>query len=77
MAQYLSRMPEPDGRIEAQLAQLAAMYANGHRAQGAAPAKLVDFMLFKDPWAQEAEEASGDHDKKVFNSIVAALGAGS
>ena len=75
-AQYLSRIPPPDDRSEAQLAQLAAMYSNSHRAQGSAPLKLADFLLFKDPWAQEAEIASGEHDQKVFKSLVEAIGAG-
>lgn len=52
-AAYLAKEPAPEERIEAALAQIAALYVNAHRRKGAAPHRIVDFLLFDDAWKPE------------------------
>jgi len=59
-AEYLSKEPAPDDRLEAAIASLQAMYANTHRKTGDPLHQISEFMLFRHVWGGEdvQEEAS-------------------
>jgi hypothetical protein len=65
LAEFLAKEPAPPVRIEASVAQLAAIYANAHRRKGAAPHKVSDFLLFDDAW-QPAEPAEKEESIADF-----------
>lgn len=69
-AEYLAKSPSAEFRIEATVAQLAAIYRNAHVAEGTTPKGPSDFLLFKkDPW----DTSEGDDPMDVFASIAGAI----
>jgi hypothetical protein len=74
LAEYMSKEPAPDDRLEFALAAIQAMYVNSHRKQDAPAHNVKDFMLFLDPWGeQKAEEESKISDLAgefgIFNQV--------
>lgn len=56
LAEFLSKEPAAEDRIEASLAQLAALYVNAHRKPGSQPHRIREFLLFDDAWKAEDSE---------------------
>lgn len=49
-ANFLRHEPVVEERIEIALAQLSANYATVHRPEGADPARLSDYLMYRDVW---------------------------
>jgi len=61
LAEFFSKEPPPDDRIEYAIAVLQSMYANAHRQKGTAARPLTDFLPFHGIW-QEPEESQAPAD---------------
>lgn len=72
VASYLNKDPAPDERIEYAIAQLCAMFSNANSAKTSAPAKLKDFLLFREVWKPEVKIDS-DRYSEADQMMLASL----
>lgn len=72
IAEYLGREPAPDERIEYAIAQNSALFANANRRKDSAPAKLTDFMLFREAWKKPEPESGrySESDKLMLKALM-------
>lgn len=72
LAEYLSREPVPEVRIEQGIAQVCALIVNSMRSKETQPSKLADFLLYRDafkPPVIETEDRYSEADKLMLASI--------
>lgn len=55
LAEFLSKDPGPDRRVEIGLAQIATLYLNAHRRKGKPAHKVSDLLRFDDVWTPKAD----------------------
>lgn len=72
-AEFLSREPSPEGRIEYAISYLHSMYVNSHLKQGAKAMPLDDFLLFKRAWDQQTQQKQTAAEAPIA-SVFSAFG---
>ena len=70
MENYLAREPSPAERLEVAIAHLTAIYVNGHQAKGRPPARISDFLLYRNVWPDTADGRYSDVDRQVLQELL-------
>ena len=69
-AEFLSREPLPEERIELGLAQLTANYVAVHRAPGSPAPRPADFLLARDAWRDDAGDGYTETDLAIMRQLL-------
>lgn len=73
-AEFFSKEPPPDDRLEMAIAQGIAIYVNGNQKTGSKPHPISDFLLFHDVWKSDAVPEPAPEKAAPFSALVAAFG---
>ena len=72
-AEYLSKEPSPDEKLEYMLAYGIATYCNANRKKGSPASPITDFMLFKKVWKTDDPEDS--EEETNLDAVALMVGA--